>query len=140
MLSIGHILISHPKSSTHQGMILLTLAAKFGYHKTHRFTQTCAVGRANNKHIHRVIDANFRLHGELQAESYSMVFLWKPQNVLMSMCRRRKKENDTFCTLGIGMTKSVLPTNSSTSNISFMVSVVILQGPVTHEYIDVVVL
>ena len=52
---------------------------------------------------YRVIDASFRLYGGFWAEKYSMVFLQNPWNVLTRMRRkkRKKEENDTFCTLGI---------------------------------------
>ena len=40
----------------------------------------------------RVIDASFRLCGELYTEIYSKVFLWNPWNVLMRMHRRKKEK------------------------------------------------
>ena len=68
-----------------------------------------------------------------------MEFLWNPWNVLTRMRRRRKKkENDTFCTSQVGTIKSLLAPHCSALSMSFKDSVLILKRPLNNEYINAV--
>ena len=68
-----------------------------------------------------------------------MAFLWNPWNVLTSMHKERNKKMIlSVRTPGVGMIKSLLVPNDSTSSTSFMDSVVILYRTLTNDYINVV--
>ena len=60
-----------------------------GYQITYRFKPKLMLQVEKQD---RVIDASFRLYGELQAEHYSMAFLWNPCNVLMRMHKKKQKK------------------------------------------------
>ena len=68
-----------------------------------------------------------------------MEFLWNPWNILTRMRRRkRRRKNDTFCTLWVRTIKLLLAPDCSASSTSFMDSLVILKRPLTNEYINAV--
>ena len=52
--------------------------------------------------------------------------------------RRKKKENDTFCTSRVGTIKLLLAPDCSASSTSFKDSMLILKRPLTNEYINAV--
>ena len=52
--------------------------------------------------------------------------------------QKKKKENDTSCTLQVGTIKSLLAPDYSASSTSFKDSVLILMRPLTNEYINAV--
>ena len=45
---------------------------------------------------HKVIDASFRLNGEMQAEKHLMEFMWNPWNVLINEDEQKKEEKWHF--------------------------------------------